>query len=77
MAEEKMAQREHEPIRRMEELKQVDIEDYIRAMVMCEKMAAEKLRWSEAEWAEHCLHQAADAERARLEEEKRKLKWGK
>ena len=75
MVERKMAQREHEPIQRSGELRQVDIEDYIAAMVSCEALAAEKLRWSPQEWAAHCLHQAADIERAKLAEEKRKQKW--
>ena len=44
-------------------------------MVSCETLAAEKLRWSSQEWAAHCLHQAADIERAKLAEEKRKQKW--
>ena len=76
MVEGNKAQREHDPIVRSGELSQADVEAYIGTMVRCEKLAAEKLRWSPQEWAEHCLHQAADAERARLAEEKRKLKWG-
>ena len=75
MVERKKAQREHEPIQRSGELRQVDIEEYIEAMVRCEKQAAEKMQWSSQEWATHCLHQAADIERAKLAEEKRKQKW--
>ena len=72
MVEEMKAQREHEPIVRGGDSEQVDVEDYIEAMVRCEKLAAEKLQWSEREWATHCLHQKAEAERRAAE----KLKWG-
>ena len=74
MVKRKMAQREHEPIVRGGDLEQVDVEDYIEAMVRCEFEAASKLRWSVEAWAVHCLHQAAEAERRRLAEEKQAQK---
>ena len=71
MAERKMAQRGHEPIVRGGDLDQVDVEDYIEAMVRSERLAAEKLQWSEQEWATHCLNQKAEAERRKAGKLKR------
>ena len=72
MVEEMKAQREHEPEGMAWQFTHQQIEAYIRTMVRCEKLAAEKLQWSEQEWATHCLHQKAEAERREAE----KLKWG-
>ena len=33
------------------------IYEYMQTMATCEKLAAEKLGWSEYFWAEHCLRQ--------------------
>lgn len=74
MVEEMMAQREHDPEGMAWQFTPKQIEDYIRTMVRCEFEAVAKLRWKVEEWAVHCLHQAAEAERRRLEEEKRKRK---
>ena len=71
MVERKMAKRGHEPIVRGGDLDQVDVEDYIEAMVRSEKLAAEKMQWSEQEWATHCLHQKAEAERRKAGKLKR------
>lgn len=59
MAKESKPKREHEPIVHGSH-DQIDVEEYIEAMVRSEKLAAEKLQWSEVEWAEHCLTQDAN-----------------
>ena len=59
MVDAKKSQREHEPIKAGRSITQIDVEDYIATMVMCERLAAEKLQWSEADWAAHCLQQNA------------------
>jgi hypothetical protein len=74
MVEEMIAQREHEPEGMAWQFTPQQIEAYIRTMVRCEFVAAYKLRWKVEDWAVHCLHQAAEAERRRLEEEKAKQK---
>lgn len=61
MAEANNPQRENEPMKARKPIKQIDIEDYIEAMVVCERLAAENLDWSEAEWAAHCIQQNAIA----------------
>jgi len=76
MVEEMIAQREHEPEGMALKFTHQQIEAYIRTMVRCEFEAASKLRWSVEAWAVHCLHQAAEAERRRLAEEKAKQKRG-
>jgi len=76
MVEEMIAQREHEPEGMALKFTHQQIEAYIKAMVRCEFEAASKLRWSVEAWAVHCLHQAAEAERRRLAEEKAKQKRG-
>jgi len=70
MVEEMIAQREHEPEGMALKFTHQQIEAYIKTMVRCEFEAASKLRWSVEAWAVHCLHQAAEAERRRLSEEK-------
>lgn len=74
MVEEMKAQREHEPEGMAWKFTHQQIEAYIKTMVMCEFEAASKLRWSVEAWAVHCLHQAAEAEKRRLAEEKLKKK---
>jgi hypothetical protein len=74
MVEEKMAQREHDPEGMAWQFTPPQIEAYIRTMVRCEFEAASRLSWNVEEWAVHCLHQAAEADRRRLGEEKRKRK---
>ena len=71
-----IAQREHEPEGMALKFTHQQIEAYIRTMVRCEFEAASKLRWSVESWAVHCLHQAAEAKRRRLAEEKAKQKRG-
>ena len=74
MVEEMIAQREHESEGMAWQFTHQQIEAYIKTMVRCESEAASKLRWSVEAWAVHCLHQAAEAERRRLAEEKLKKK---
>jgi len=76
MVEEMIAQREHEPEGMALKFTHQQIEAYIKTMVRCEFEAASKLRWSVEAWAVHCLHQAAEAERRRLADEKAKQKRG-
>ena len=65
MVKECKPKREHEPIVHGSH-EQVDVEEYIEAMVRSEKLAAEKLQWSEAEWAGHCMtHDAYRRKRKR------------
>jgi len=71
-----IAQREHEPEGMALKFTHQQIEAYIKTMVRCEFEAASKLRWSVEAWAVHCLHQAAEAERRRLADEKAKQKRG-
>jgi len=59
MVKECKPKREHEPIVNGSH-EQVDVEEYIAAMVRSEKLAAERLQWSEVEWAGHCMTQDAD-----------------